>query len=574
MPLIERIISLTGVGSRGGRTGAAWKNGEKRLLPLFLVLPFAGCASGYSPETMFDDYNYVVGTQTFGSKYQFTDEPRLVETAREIHGLGSNIIKFRLEPTFAEDNYSGPNPGKYNSLKELASRDEAIRTALGMPFSYYFLWVTPMQPCRWQDEDGYTGEDAEVEYREIYELTRHLLQTYAGTGKTFYLGNWEGDWMLLQGFDRTKDPDPRDVREMIKWVNNRQRAIDAAKRDTPHSNVAVYHYLELVLVERGIRGRPCIATEVLPHTSVDYVSYSAYEMQNDRDLPAAMDRVLGFIKEQLPAKPGVPGPRVFIGEFGRQGNTVGPLAQRDHAIEFIQAALEWGSPFILWWQLYGNEVEDGTYRGYWLIDDKGQAWPIYGAFRDYYKAARAYLAEAYAEAGGLPEAAVFREKARTFFNTPDRFANLKWETVSIEGFENGLPEGWKTGGDEVSVSEDDPREGAKHLRLAADGQPAHWSAASMIRKAAPGQAWQAEVSAKCKSGPLLRLKLEFHDALGNKLRILSRTSVESSYVPVKVRALAPEGTTEVHVVLAVEYGSGADPVVAYFDDLVLRQSVD
>ena len=255
MPLIERIISLTGVGSRGGRTGAAWKNGGKRLLPLFLVLPLAGCASGYSPRTMFDDYNYVVGTQTFGSKYQFTDEPRLVETAREIHGLGSNIIKFRLEPTFAEDNYSGPNPGKYNSLKELASRDEAIRTVLGMPFSYYFLWVTPMQPCRWQDEDGYTGEDAEVEYREIYELTRHLLQTYAGTGKTFYLGNWEGDWMLLQGFDRTKDPDPRNVREMIKWVNNRQRAIDAAKRDTPHSNVAVYHYLELVLVERGIRGR-------------------------------------------------------------------------------------------------------------------------------------------------------------------------------------------------------------------------------------------------------------------------------------------------------------------------------
>ncbi len=28
----------------------------------------------------------------------------------------------------------------------------------------------------------------------IYYLTKHFLTEYAGSGKVFMLGNWEGDW--------------------------------------------------------------------------------------------------------------------------------------------------------------------------------------------------------------------------------------------------------------------------------------------------------------------------------------------------------------------------------------------
>lgn len=542
----------------------------KTILSLLLALPLAGCLSADTAEvSSLHDYNYVVGTQTFGSKYQFTEEPRLVETAQEIHAMGSNVIKFRLEPSFHEDNYSGGDPGEYASLKELASGDDAIRTVLEMPFTYYFFWGTPMQACSWQDDDGYTRKDAETEYREIHDLATHLLTTYAGTGKKFYFGNWEGDWLLLKGFDRTKNPARKDIRNMIKWANNRQQAVEDARRDTDVEDVAVYHYIELVLVEKGIRGLPCIATEVLPHTNVDYVSYSAYEMQNDYDLPKAMDRVLGFIEEKLPPKPEIPGPRVFIGEFGRQGNTVGPEAQRDHAVEFIQAGLQWGSPFILWWQLYGNEVEDGHHRGYWLIDDKGKEWPLYHTLRDYFLATRSHLVESIAQ-GALPSAGDFRNKAVELIDREARFAGTKWVKEERIAFEKEPATNWKTAGDEVSLVKGDPAAGGNHLHLSADGQPTHWSAASLVRKAVPGEVWQAEIKAKRLSGPLLRLKIVFQDGEGNKLRILSRTAVESKYVPVAVSARAPEGTTEVHIVLAVEYGSREDPVAAVMDDLVLR----
>src|SRR5689334_6368971 len=46
-----------------------------------------------------EQFNYVLGTQTFGPSYHFTAAPPLVETARAIAALGSNTIKFQLKPT-------------------------------------------------------------------------------------------------------------------------------------------------------------------------------------------------------------------------------------------------------------------------------------------------------------------------------------------------------------------------------------------------------------------------------------------------------------------------------------------
>ena len=37
-----------------------------------------------------DAFNYVIGTQTVGATYQFTQESVLVETARAIRDLGSS----------------------------------------------------------------------------------------------------------------------------------------------------------------------------------------------------------------------------------------------------------------------------------------------------------------------------------------------------------------------------------------------------------------------------------------------------------------------------------------------------
>ena len=60
-----------------------------------LVLCAGAATAGDSPR---DTYNYVIGTQTIGAAYQFTKEPKLVETARAILAMGSSTLKFSLTP--------------------------------------------------------------------------------------------------------------------------------------------------------------------------------------------------------------------------------------------------------------------------------------------------------------------------------------------------------------------------------------------------------------------------------------------------------------------------------------------
>ena len=41
-------------------------------------------------------YNYVIGTQTIGVRYGFTEDTRLVETAKAILAMGSNVLKIHM----------------------------------------------------------------------------------------------------------------------------------------------------------------------------------------------------------------------------------------------------------------------------------------------------------------------------------------------------------------------------------------------------------------------------------------------------------------------------------------------
>jgi hypothetical protein len=354
-------------------------------------------------------FNYILGTHTIGAHYQFTDKTRLLETAEVIRDMGSNMIKFRLSRDFAKRNYAGRHPRKYRTLAELASKEPSIRAVFDMPFYYYFMWVTPMQSVRWNDTEGYTEKDAEAEYREIYDLARYLLKTYDGTGKSFYFGHWEGDWLLVNGFDAEADPIPHRVENMIKWLNNRQRAVDDAKRDHPESDVRLFHYSEVNKVVKGFNGKPCYTTEVLPHVQVDYVSYSAYDAQKNPEynLPKALD----FIERQLPPKDGITGKRVWVGEFGykAKGNT--PDEQKNRSLDFAKIAIDWGCPFVLYWQIYDNEFKDGEYNGFWLINDKGEKQPLYHALQAYYVSTREYVAEELASDESVPSDEAFRRKA-------------------------------------------------------------------------------------------------------------------------------------------------------------------
>lgn len=368
------------------------------LLIALLSLSPAFAQKQKSTQHGADAYNFVVGTQATGGSYQFTGSPMLVEAAHAILEMGSNTIKFALAPDKRE-------PLKLHNLTEIARDAPSIKTLLKLPFSDYLLWAYPVST----ESNRFQPDSLPSEYREIYDLTCYLLKACNGTGKTFYLGNWEGDWHLTHT-DPHHVPTAQEVENMIAWVNIRQKAVDAAKRDTPHQHVQVYYYLEVNLVVDAMEGKVRLTNSVLPHTPVDFVSYSAYDAINSS---AAIDlvRSLDYIASKLPQKSGIRGKRVFIGEYGFPAQRYSPQEQNARSCRVMRAGLAWGCPFVLYWELYNNELQDGKQTGFWMIDDHQVKQPIYETHQRFYSWAKPYVVEFTLERGRLPTQAEFDKAA-------------------------------------------------------------------------------------------------------------------------------------------------------------------
>lgn len=374
-----------------------------------------------------DAFNYSVGTQAIGATYQFTRESVLVETAQQILDMGSNILKLTMgrgyermmltpskaaypetmqyllnQGSDAKDVLRIPYPGAaltapagnpaIRTLVDLARLEPSYRRVFEMPFAYYLVWIYAFTPGWWNK--GFSQENRDKEYQEIRDLVTHLLKTYSGTGKTFFLGHWEGDWHLRPDLktDTDQNVTAEALQGMTDWLNVRQQAVDDAKRDTPHEGVQVYHYTEVNHVSNvSMAGRPSVTNSVLPKTTVDYVSYSTYDSLDD--IPNKIPKALDYIEAKLPPKTGIAGKRVFIGEYGFAARTF-PEPERDRrSRQVMRVGLEWGCPFVLSWQIYNNEYKDGHENGYWLIDDKGVKQPVYHTHQQFLQKARQYVCD-------------------------------------------------------------------------------------------------------------------------------------------------------------------------------------
>ena len=398
-----------------------------RIAAVLLCAAVCACAAspqaGQADDDSVETYNYVLGTQTFGIRYTFTEDDGLVETAKAIHAMGSNILKIGLDAKYDGELYSLPHDASIRTVTDLASRQPSFRQVLDMPFTFYLLWVYPMSVDGWWD-DGLSAQEAEQEYREVYDLTKHLLQTYSGSGKTFYLGHWEGDWHLHPDYDGGKDPSDTMIRGMTDWLNVRQRAVDDAKAQTEHYGVQVYHYTEVCLVDKAMNGGKTLTNNVLPNTNVDFVSWSTYDRLHwggkDLNIGDIEDRLvpaLDYIESKLPPKPGIEGRRVFIGEYGFPLNIMEtPEKQERYSREVARVGLEWGCPFVLYWAMYCNENKDGSHKGFWMIDEYGDKQPIYDTHKYYYDQASNYVRRFMAEHGRIPTAQEFRSTAPSFLS--------------------------------------------------------------------------------------------------------------------------------------------------------------
>lgn len=333
-----------------------------------------------------ENYNYVLGTQTIGPKYKFTTEDALLETAKAIYDMGSTSLKISLSVS----SYTGVS-GSYSTLTSLVRDNASFRQAIDMPFRNYFFWAR--SHANWAD--GYSEAERTEDSIQIYDVTKYLLSRYNNTGKTFYLGHWEGDWYLLPNYDRSYVPSDVRCANMAKWLRTRQNAIDKAKNEGGFSNVMVYGYVEVnQVVDAKFSSKKRVVNCVLPLTNVDFVSYSSYDAQwYDQ---AKYNTVLDYIEANLPPKPGITGKRVFIGELGNSLEKSGwdIIKHESDNRAFFKTAIAWGCPFVLYWEMYNNEFDtaNNRHKGFWLINDKNEKQPLYNMFAYFYDAAKKYVA--------------------------------------------------------------------------------------------------------------------------------------------------------------------------------------
>jgi len=377
-----------------------------------------------------DRYDYIASTQVIGPFHQVnpSPDPLLVDGGKQVMGMGSNIIKFTISPRYAENGYAKTRDPKINSLTQLA-QEPSYKRLFAMPIATYVMWTYAFSTDKqlWPWHGHMKKEVLDAEYKEMYDFTKYLLSTYNGTGKTFLLGNWEGDWHLIEGAPRAKlkwetVPNPDAPQGMIDWLQTRQRAIDDAKRDTPHTGVQVYFYVECNLVQRSIKQHiASVAQDVLPSVNPDFVSYSSYDSTNpDKDLHHDLPTALDYMQSRLKPKPGLPEKRVFVGEYTSTRQDFAPLQQDAHMRDIIATAIKWGTPYVLYWELYNNVVNaDGSLQGCWLIDDKGVKQPAYYTYVNFDRDARAYVSASLKKTGHVPPTADFQAFAYKWFSSPN-----------------------------------------------------------------------------------------------------------------------------------------------------------
>ena len=330
-----------------------------------------------------------VGVTHVAGLYHLTDKDFLSEGSDEILGLGSRVIKvwfFSGTRSLARSYPYNTQWPEVNSLVE-GAQTPYFETLFRKPFTTYILKVTSLGRGEGYWRTGISDEQKKDEQRQFYELAKYLLTRYKGTGKTFVLQHWEGDWMVRGSFNGNAEPTPSALRNMVEWLNARQAGVNQAREEVGRQGVRVYHAAEVNRVVQSMRGGfPNMVNKVLPHTRLDLISYSAWDAATAhyKD-PNVLREALDFIAANAPDSPDFGDHNVYLGEFGMPENNFS-LEQIQTAIpNAVRTALDWGCPYVVYWQLYCNELKDQTarppvkandaVRGFWLIrPDGSRTW--------------------------------------------------------------------------------------------------------------------------------------------------------------------------------------------------------
>lgn len=340
-----------------------------------------------------------IGCTHVAGRYNFTDKDFLNEGADRILESGMRVIKVYLNSPDKNYPFNSDWPA-FRTTVQMA-RHPYYRALFDKPFKTFIMttYSRPSGPvAEWRK--GFTDRDCDQARRAFSELTQYLMRTYRGTGKTFVLQHWEGDWAVRGNFSKEPKDDPSEqaIEGMVRWLNARQDGVNQGRAAVRDSDVKVYHACEVNLVDLAMQGRPTVTNNVVPRTYCDLYSYSAYDtihwatadIEKGREL---FRKALDYLAAKAPDSPAFGDKNVYVGEFGwpevvsKQDPTTSTAAAMNVIRMSVETALAWGCPYVVYWQVYDNESRvtdrrptNDQVRGFYLIKPDGQraaAWDYF-----------------------------------------------------------------------------------------------------------------------------------------------------------------------------------------------------
>ncbi|MEJ2702797.1 MAG: hypothetical protein P8Z79_10190, partial [Sedimentisphaerales bacterium] len=160
----------------------------------------SACVAGAAPErSARKELRDIIGVTHVDGKYHLTNKDFLNEGADQILALGSRVIKVWLHNPAKSYPFNSQWP-KMDSLVEIAE-SPYFKSLFDKPMTTYILMCFSIGNGAGYWRKGMTENQQIEEQRQFYELARYLLSTFQGTGKTFVLQHWEGDWLIRGNYD-------------------------------------------------------------------------------------------------------------------------------------------------------------------------------------------------------------------------------------------------------------------------------------------------------------------------------------------------------------------------------------
>jgi hypothetical protein len=312
---------------------------------------------------------FQAGITHVDGRYGFADGNYLIEGAQKVIDLGAPAIFLYMTPNFRT---SYPDRGAQmwpasdpTSLTELA-QTAPFQKVFSMPFKTIVITAYTMSNGDNIDQIYADPNAAAAEEKEFYDMARYLYSTYAGTGKTFVLKHWEGDFIGLHGYDSSQDIDQHSVDVMVTWLKARQHGVARARQDAGNpAGIGVFNAVECSLVLDFARGQSKVRVinAVVPLVVPDMVTYSSWDSSMQGGDPAsasaAINEALDTIKQLAPDPLGLGNKRILISEYGLFENSR-PTETVWRAQAILDTAKAAGLLGAFYWELFDNECTDSS----------------------------------------------------------------------------------------------------------------------------------------------------------------------------------------------------------------------